>query len=119
MKRFLSVIGGCIALALVASCAKPPPSKADIQQTLLLYLNDHGTKTDTVKITQIGDTGHGDFDAPGSQDPYWPVAFTYRVRVLNTGPLNVSADKEAEAKVWRDKFGHLKVEMGEIPRFPR
>jgi LemA protein len=70
-----------------------------------------------IQVIRIGETGKGDFAAPGSQDNYWPVEFKVRGKDVSIGPVQISSDKfHGIAKIWKDKMVGWKV--GDLEQLP-
>lgn len=111
----ISVFG---MLATSASGQQKPTADQATPVLIAWYKTHHQPKGDLkAHILKIGEIGKGDFAAPGSQDPYWPVEFTVSEAVGKMGPIDLSTTKaHAVGYLWQDKLGNWKIgKMEELP----
>lgn len=113
--KLFCLIAGCF---LQISCGQRKPSVDDVKRAIGDYYAAQGQAVGDVTIVRFGESGKGDFSAPGSQDTYWPVEFdlpkrNLKEKVVDLGPLQISRETAGEkhgiAQVYRDKMGAWKV----------
>jgi hypothetical protein len=104
---FLAVL--CFAAASCGGIRKP--SVEDATQAIKDYYSAQGRTVRDVKIIRFGESGKGDFSAPGSQDVYWPVEFDLgSEEVAKLGPIQISTPKDkGVAQIYKSKMGPWKV----------
>ena len=98
--------------ALLVSCGPSKPSVDDAKTAIRDYYSSRERlPSGEIKVVRFGESGKGDFSAPGSQDAYWPVEFELpKETVFQAGPVTVEKPgSHGVAQIYRDKMGRWKV----------
>jgi hypothetical protein len=138
MRTHIKLAFAVLACFLQGSCTPGKPSAEDAKQAIKDYYATQRQSTKDVTIIRFGESGKGDFSAPGSQDTYWPVEFDLPAeKVIDAGSLQASPTAESDlakkiheriqkklekkgfresaagdhgvAQIYRDKMGRWKV----------